>query len=172
MNARSSNGVLVTWQTVSESRLLGFNVVRLNGSGETVRVNPVWVPAVGDSAVTENCWRSYSPVAPLVMSLTKRATSGSKAALATSRPDASRSSAVTTSVAWIQSRCSRCPAERSSRYASVARRSARSLQPRLELSGQLSFGRVVMSVQDNGPGIAADAIEQIFVPLESFSRDG
>jgi len=44
-----SSGVLVSWETVSESQLMGFNVVRTDEvSGDTVRVNPVWVPAIGD----------------------------------------------------------------------------------------------------------------------------
>ena len=50
--ARSDRpGVLVSWETLSERRLVGFNVVRTrDDSDEVVRVNPVWVPAVGDSA--------------------------------------------------------------------------------------------------------------------------
>jgi two-component system nitrogen regulation sensor histidine kinase NtrY len=44
--------------------------------------------------------------------------------------------------------------------------------PRLELGGQLSFGRAVISVKDNGPGIDADAIEQIFVPFFTTKREG
>jgi hypothetical protein len=44
-----SGGVLVSWETVSESQLMGFNVVRTDEStGEVVRVNPVWIPAIGD----------------------------------------------------------------------------------------------------------------------------
>jgi hypothetical protein len=46
---RENPGVLVSWETLSEIRLLGFNIVRTDEeSDETVRVNPVWVPAVGD----------------------------------------------------------------------------------------------------------------------------
>ncbi|MDX1390220.1 MAG: hypothetical protein R3344_13595, partial [Acidobacteriota bacterium] len=49
--ARSDEpGVLVSWETLSEQRLVGFNVVRTrDDSDEVVRVNPVWMPAVGDS---------------------------------------------------------------------------------------------------------------------------
>jgi two-component system nitrogen regulation sensor histidine kinase NtrY len=45
-------------------------------------------------------------------------------------------------------------------------------RPRLELGGRLSFGRAVISVKDNGPGIDADAIEQIFVPFFTTKREG
>ena len=46
---RENPGVLVSWETLSEIRLLGFNIVRTDEeTDETVRINPVWVPAVGD----------------------------------------------------------------------------------------------------------------------------
>jgi nitrogen fixation/metabolism regulation signal transduction histidine kinase len=45
-------------------------------------------------------------------------------------------------------------------------------KPRLELSGELSFGRVLICVKDNGPGIDADSIEEIFVPFFTTKRDG
>ena len=46
-----TSGVLVSWETLSERRLVGFNVVRTrDDSDEVVRVNPIWVPAVGDAA--------------------------------------------------------------------------------------------------------------------------
>ena len=44
--------------------------------------------------------------------------------------------------------------------------------PQLALSGQLDYGRVVIKVTDNGPGIADDLIEQIFVPFFTTKRDG
>jgi len=44
--------------------------------------------------------------------------------------------------------------------------------PRLELHGRLNFGRVVISVKDNGPGIDAETIEQIFVPFFTTKREG
>ncbi len=44
--------------------------------------------------------------------------------------------------------------------------------PHLALSGQLDYGRVVIKVTDNGPGIADDLIEQIFVPFFTTKRDG
>jgi nitrogen fixation/metabolism regulation signal transduction histidine kinase len=47
-----------------------------------------------------------------------------------------------------------------------------SSSPRLELRGELSFGRVLISVKDNGPGIDADSIEEIFVPFFTTKRDG
>jgi hypothetical protein len=45
----ASDGIDVTWETTSESRLIGFNVLRVreNGGSEVV-VNPVWIPALGD----------------------------------------------------------------------------------------------------------------------------
>jgi len=44
--------------------------------------------------------------------------------------------------------------------------------PCLELSGELSFGRILICVKDNGPGIDADSIEQIFVPFFTTKREG
>ena len=44
--------------------------------------------------------------------------------------------------------------------------------PQLALSGQLDYGRVVIKVTDNGPGIADDLIEQVFVPFFTTKRDG
>jgi len=45
-------------------------------------------------------------------------------------------------------------------------------EPRLALTGELSFGRILICVQDNGPGIDAEALEQIFVPFFTTKRDG
>ncbi|HEX4825300.1 MAG TPA: fibronectin type III domain-containing protein [Candidatus Polarisedimenticolaceae bacterium] len=48
VEAAGSSGARVSWQTDSESGLLGFNVFRsLDDDGSSVRVNPVWIPAVG-----------------------------------------------------------------------------------------------------------------------------
>ncbi len=45
------SGVLVAWETRSESAVLGFNVLRQSAGGAApVKVNPVWVPAVGEAA--------------------------------------------------------------------------------------------------------------------------
>lgn len=45
-------GVLVAWETRSEHAVLGFNVFRVAEDGDAaVRVNPVWVPAVGDRVI-------------------------------------------------------------------------------------------------------------------------
>ena len=44
--------------------------------------------------------------------------------------------------------------------------------PRLELTGELSFGRILICVKDNGPGIDAEALEQIFVPFFTTKRHG
>jgi hypothetical protein len=48
--AGAGGGALVSWETSSERGLLGFNVLRarLDG-GEGVRVNPVWIPSLGES---------------------------------------------------------------------------------------------------------------------------
>ncbi len=41
-------GTLISWETRSERNLVGFNVLRYpDGGGSPVRVNPVWIPAVG-----------------------------------------------------------------------------------------------------------------------------
>lgn len=44
--------------------------------------------------------------------------------------------------------------------------------PHLEMSGKLSFGRVAISVKDNGPGIDSAALDQIFVPFFTTKRSG
>ena len=47
--ALPDGGVQVRWETASEAAVLGFNVLRRReGDAEALRVNPVWVPAVGD----------------------------------------------------------------------------------------------------------------------------
>lgn len=48
--AGSGTGALVSWETVTERGLLGFNVLRSRSDRpEASRVNPVWIPAVGDA---------------------------------------------------------------------------------------------------------------------------
>jgi len=45
-------GVLVSWETSTESHLLGFHVLRTPAEGgPTRRVSPIWIPAIGDVAV-------------------------------------------------------------------------------------------------------------------------
>jgi nitrogen fixation/metabolism regulation signal transduction histidine kinase len=44
--------------------------------------------------------------------------------------------------------------------------------PQLTLSGRMDYGRVIIKVTDNGPGIADETIEQIFVPFFTTKRDG
>jgi nitrogen fixation/metabolism regulation signal transduction histidine kinase len=44
--------------------------------------------------------------------------------------------------------------------------------PQLELVGQLSFGRIVISVKDNGPGMDAETLDQVFVPFFTTKREG
>ncbi len=44
--------------------------------------------------------------------------------------------------------------------------------PELRLSGKLGFGRVIIRVEDNGPGITDETMDQIFVPFFTTKRDG
>ena len=44
--------------------------------------------------------------------------------------------------------------------------------PKIDLKGRLDFGRVVLSVSDNGPGIPDDELDQIFIPFFTTKRDG
>jgi hypothetical protein len=49
--AGPSGGTLVSWETSRESGVIGFNVLRAAADGgEGTRINPVWIPAVGDPA--------------------------------------------------------------------------------------------------------------------------
>ena len=49
--AGSEGGALVSWETSSEQGLLGFNVLRERGDGaEALRVNPVWIPSLGETS--------------------------------------------------------------------------------------------------------------------------
>lgn len=48
----AGDAVLVSWDTAGERGLLGFNVLRSREeNGRPARVNPVWIPAVGDASV-------------------------------------------------------------------------------------------------------------------------
>jgi len=48
--AGSDGGALVSWETSSEQGLLGFNILRERGDrGEAQRVNPVWIPTLGEA---------------------------------------------------------------------------------------------------------------------------
>ncbi len=47
----AGDGIDITWETTSESRLIGFNVLRIReDGGSEVVANPVWIPALGDRA--------------------------------------------------------------------------------------------------------------------------
>jgi len=51
VEATDASGARVSWQTDSESGLLGFNVLRSrDDDGRPLRINPVWIPAVGREA--------------------------------------------------------------------------------------------------------------------------
>jgi hypothetical protein len=48
--AGPNGGALVSWETATERGLLGFNVLRSRSDrGDQGRVNPVWIPAVGET---------------------------------------------------------------------------------------------------------------------------
>ena len=49
---------------------------------------------------------------------------------------------------------------------------AGSASPQLWLSGKLDFGRILIRVRDNGPGIAEDAMDQVFIPFYTTKREG
>ncbi len=36
----------------------------------------------------------------------------------------------------------------------------------------MDFGRVILRVRDNGPGISEDTMDQIFIPFFTTKRDG
>lgn len=43
------SGVLISWETLAEQELIGFNILRQREDGGRVTVvNPVWIPALGD----------------------------------------------------------------------------------------------------------------------------
>jgi nitrogen fixation/metabolism regulation signal transduction histidine kinase len=44
--------------------------------------------------------------------------------------------------------------------------------PQLLLSARLEFGKTVIRVSDNGPGIADEIIDQVFIPFFTTRRDG
>ncbi len=44
--------------------------------------------------------------------------------------------------------------------------------PQISLAAKLSFGRVIISVTDNGPGIHEDDIDQVFIPFFTTKREG
>jgi len=45
---QGAEGVLVSFETASEQRLIGFNLLRYRDGGRPVIVTPVWIPALGD----------------------------------------------------------------------------------------------------------------------------
>jgi hypothetical protein len=49
--AAATGGSFVSWETFNERHLLGFNVLRARSDrGPTTRINPVWIPSMGESA--------------------------------------------------------------------------------------------------------------------------
>ena len=49
---------------------------------------------------------------------------------------------------------------------------AETKKPSLELTARLDYGRVLIQIRDNGPGIPQDYIDQVFVPFFTTKRDG
>ena len=45
-------------------------------------------------------------------------------------------------------------------------------EPAISLRGKLDFGRVVIEVEDNGGGVDAETLDQVFVPFFTTKRDG
>ncbi len=49
--AGEDGGAMVSWETTSERGLLGFNVLRARSDrSDAMRVNPVWIPSLGESS--------------------------------------------------------------------------------------------------------------------------
>lgn len=46
----SGRGVLVSWETSTEREIVGFNVLRARSDRDEARVNPVWIPSVGEAS--------------------------------------------------------------------------------------------------------------------------
>jgi nitrogen fixation/metabolism regulation signal transduction histidine kinase len=46
------------------------------------------------------------------------------------------------------------------------------VSPQILLQGRLDFGRTVISITDNGPGMDDETIDQVFVPFFTTKRDG
>jgi nitrogen fixation/metabolism regulation signal transduction histidine kinase len=44
--------------------------------------------------------------------------------------------------------------------------------PAITISARLEYGRIVLRITDNGPGIADDAADQVFIPFFTTKRDG
>ena len=44
--------------------------------------------------------------------------------------------------------------------------------PRLQLSGWLNSGKVLIRVRDNGPGLPPEALDQVFNPFFTTKRGG
>ena len=44
--------------------------------------------------------------------------------------------------------------------------------PEITIKARLDYGRVLLQVSDNGPGIPASVLDQVFVPFFTTKRDG
>ena len=54
----------------------------------------------------------------------------------------------------------------------AAEASSETAHAHISLLGRLDFGRVIISVEDNGPGIHEDDLDQVFIPFFTTKRDG
>ena len=51
-SAGARRGMIVSWETLGERGVLGFNVLRSRpGDAAETRINPVWIPAIGETGV-------------------------------------------------------------------------------------------------------------------------
>jgi signal transduction histidine kinase len=64
------------------------------------------------------------------------------------------------------------PASDCSVYSYRSASTGTNIAPELRLSGNMDFGRVLLRIRDNGPGIPEETMDQIFVPFFTTKKDG